>query len=91
MTLSLILIFITTSISSEDMNLISETYESEINNMTDIECSVRGLKLKHESFSPMSEISKKIKCVTLNEFDEKHKYFKETLNKDNLESMDEEK
>ena len=39
----------------------------------------------------MSEISKKIKNVTLNEFDEKHKYFEKVLNQDELEAMDEEK
>ena len=91
MILNLLLIFITTFTSAEDINRISESDASEINNMTYSENSVCGFNQKHEINNPTSRNSKKMKNITLNEFDENHKYFNNLLNEDQLEPINEEK
>ena len=83
--------FITTSAGANDSKPASKRAELEKNNMIELEKFCHINKRKYETISDISKISKTIKNVTMNESEEKHKYFIKILNKNDYELLNEEK
>ena len=87
--LALIFIFLVLSTSSEHLTLIPKSDAAETKNITELEKFCHDLKIKYENNSPLSEISSLVKNILWNESVEKHKYFLNVLNQDDLETIDE--